>query len=217
MDFLPVVQILDAPVPQMRASIPAVLQQGDRPALPEACVVEHVARVRVPQMSFPSLDVPKAGLQDPTDMILLELEKSSRRQTRRQRRRARWRRKCWICSTNPSIATLASAPDASACTPQLGVVNEDGAARSHTANTSSILALFEKPSVGAPAPPITVEFIKDIVQQVVAAPVPRIMGNSWQLCRLNHRRVAQSRARSQYLEETVEVAQLVLFERIVAH
>ena len=40
----------------------------------EARVVEHVARVRVPLLAFPSLDVPTTGLHDPTDMIVLALD-----------------------------------------------------------------------------------------------------------------------------------------------
>ena len=67
-------QILDAPAPQMGPPIPAVLEQVLVQSLPEAHVVEHVARVRVPQMAFPSLDVPQTGLHDPTDTIVLELD-----------------------------------------------------------------------------------------------------------------------------------------------
>ena len=51
---------------------PAVLDQVIVQILPEVRVVEHVARVRVPQMSFPSLDMPKTGLQDRTGMFLLK-------------------------------------------------------------------------------------------------------------------------------------------------
>ena len=55
--FVPVVQILDAPLPQMEASVPAVPEQVIIQPLPEARVVEHVARVWVGQVAFPSLDV----------------------------------------------------------------------------------------------------------------------------------------------------------------
>ena len=53
--------------------LPAVLEQVIVQPLPEARVVEHVARVWVPQMALPSLDVPRTGLHDPTDMIVLDL------------------------------------------------------------------------------------------------------------------------------------------------
>ena len=65
-------QILDAPVPQVGASIPAVLEQVIVQPLPEARVVEHVARV--PLMAFPSLDVPMTGLHDPTKKEEVEEE-----------------------------------------------------------------------------------------------------------------------------------------------
>ena len=61
------------------------------------------------------------------------------------RRRKRWRRrKSRGCSTSPSTdsSTLGSAPDASAAITWQGAAKEDGAARSRTANTSSILTLF---------------------------------------------------------------------------
>ena len=72
MEFLPVVQVIDAPVPQMGASIPAgsVIVQP----LLEARVVEHVACVRVQQMVFPSSDVLTTSLQVSKDMTMLELD-----------------------------------------------------------------------------------------------------------------------------------------------
>ena len=74
-EFVPVVQILDAPVPQVVDSVLAVPEQRIVQHLPEACVLEHVARVWVPLMSFPSLDVPTTGLHDPAEMIaVLELD-----------------------------------------------------------------------------------------------------------------------------------------------
>ena len=69
MDFLPVVQILDAPVPQLGAYFPAVLEQVIVQPLPAARVVEPVALVRVSQTSFPSVVVPPTGLQDRTDRL----------------------------------------------------------------------------------------------------------------------------------------------------
>ena len=66
-------------------------------------------------------------------------------------------------------------PDASVGTTWLGAVNEHGAARSRTANKSSIFALFFEQIVDAPASQITVELMKEIVQQIVAAPMPQIM------------------------------------------
>ena len=65
MEFLPVVQVIDAPVPQMGASIPAVPEQVIIQPLPEARVVEHVARVWVKQVAFPSLDVRRPACTTP--------------------------------------------------------------------------------------------------------------------------------------------------------
>ena len=48
-DFVPVVQILDGPVPQMVASIPAVLEQVIVPPLPEVHVVGRVADFVTPR------------------------------------------------------------------------------------------------------------------------------------------------------------------------
>ena len=161
-EFVPVVQILDVPV----ASTPAVPEQVNVQPLPQARAVEHVARVQVPLMAVLSLDVPTTGLHDLTDMNVLELTE--------RRRKKRWRGKCWRCSTNPSIAssTLASAPNAPANATWLGAVSEDGAVRPRTANKRSILTLLVKQIVDAPAPQITVEFMKD-VRQIVAAPMPQ--------------------------------------------
>ena len=97
-------------------------------------------------------------------------------------RTTRWRsKKCWRCSTSPSTgsSTPAGAP--------------------------------------APLPPFhgetlrqcpTVELMKEIAEQLVDVPMPRIPGISWQLCR-----GACLRARS--FEEIVEMTQFFPHERIV--
>ena len=69
-EFAPVVQILDAPVPEMGASVRALLEQVIVPLLPEVQFVGRVARVRAPLMAVPSLAVPPTRLRDPTDAAL---------------------------------------------------------------------------------------------------------------------------------------------------
>ena len=69
-DFVPVVQILDAPVSQMGASIPAVLEQVIVPSLPEVRFMERVARVRAPLVAVPGLAVPPTALRDHSDAAL---------------------------------------------------------------------------------------------------------------------------------------------------
>ena len=60
MDFVSVVQILDAPVPQLGAFIPAVLEHVIVP-LPKVQVVGRVARVRAPLVAVLVLAVTPAG------------------------------------------------------------------------------------------------------------------------------------------------------------
>ena len=86
----------------------------------------------------------------------------------------------------------------------------DGAARSHTANMSSILILFLEQIVDAPVPQITVELKKDIVQQVEATAVPQIMEIRGRCADSSTGGCAESFARSQHQEEIVEVSQLAL-------
>ena len=98
-------QILDAPVPQMEASIPAVLEHVIVPHLPEIQVVERVARVRAP---LPVLS------RQPDFVTPLTLQLISRK---RRRTTTRWRRKkSWRCSTHgeqelhPSTLRAVDAP-----------------------------------------------------------------------------------------------------------
>ena len=60
MDFVPVVEILDAPVLEQVIVLP----------LPEVQVVGRVARVRAPLVAVPVLAVSPAGLRDPTEAAL---------------------------------------------------------------------------------------------------------------------------------------------------
>ena len=77
---------------------------------------------------------------DKLDMSLLKRNWSFMRKRRWPGRRRWRRRKSWRCSTSPSTvsSTLASAPNASAAISWLGAAKEDRAARSCTANKSSI-------------------------------------------------------------------------------
>ena len=90
-DFVPVVQILNAPVPQTGASITGVLEQVIVPPLPEVQVVGRVARVRARLVAVPVL-ADRLDFVTPR-ALLWSLRKSRRRTTR-------WRRKkSWRCST----------------------------------------------------------------------------------------------------------------------
>ena len=62
---MPAVHIVDLPVPQMEGAvdIPPVREQVIVQHIPDAHVADRVSRVRVPQMVFPLVDVPKIDLQ----------------------------------------------------------------------------------------------------------------------------------------------------------
>ena len=69
------------------------------------------------------------------------------------------------------------------CVHYLAARCEEGWSCTFPHGEQSILTLFVKQIVDVPAPEITVEFMKDIMQQMVVAPMPQIMGNSGvQIC-----------------------------------
>ena len=140
--LVPVVQILGVPVPQVGASVFAVQEQVIVQRLPKVRVVEHEARVQVPLMAFPSVDVPTTGLHDP-NMIVLELDEVDEEAEKKDDVLEMFNGTVWLPPQTP-LQSL----HGRALRKRMG---------SRTANKSSMLTLFLE---HAPVPQITVELMK---------------------------------------------------------